>query len=119
VLQHVSIEVAPSDRERMLEFWEAVGFRRVEAPEALGGYVDWVEREGTQIHFIYTEEATVPLLGHPAVVAPEFEETLQRLEQAGFETEEHAALWGARRVFATAPGGQKVELMESPPPPSA
>jgi catechol 2,3-dioxygenase-like lactoylglutathione lyase family enzyme len=118
VLQHVSIEVAPGDKERMLAFWRVVGFEKVEAPEALGDYVDWVECAGTQIHLIYTEEATVPVLGHPAVVAPDFEETVARLRNAGFEFEESRQLWGARRGFAVAPGGQRVELMASPPPAS-
>jgi catechol 2,3-dioxygenase-like lactoylglutathione lyase family enzyme len=100
----------------MLEFWRVVGFELVEAPGRLAAFVDWVEREGTQIHFIYTEEATVPVRGHPAVVVPEFEATVAALGEAGFEFEESDELWGARRGFAVAPGGHRVELMASPPP---
>jgi catechol 2,3-dioxygenase-like lactoylglutathione lyase family enzyme len=117
VLHHVSIEVAPAEAERMVEFWEAIGFRTVEAPEPISPYVSWLEREATQVHLIHTEEPTVPALGHVAVVAADFEATLERLDAAGFEVEESRRLWGARRAFATAPGGHKVELMEAPPPP--
>jgi hypothetical protein len=118
VLQHVSIEVSPAEVERMIEFWEAIGFRAVEAPEPLNPYVNWLEREGTQVHLMHTEEPTVPALGHTAVVASHFEQTLERVAAAGFEVEESRQLWGKRRAFATAPGGHKVELMEAPPPPS-
>jgi catechol 2,3-dioxygenase-like lactoylglutathione lyase family enzyme len=119
MLQHVSIEVSPSDVERAVELWELLGFVRVDSPEPLGDYVTWLEREGTQIHLIHTDAATVPQLGHVAVVAPDFEQTLERVAAAGFEIEESRQLWGKRRAFATAPGGHKVELMQEPPPPSA
>ena len=118
MLHHVSIEVPPDEAERALEFWELVGFQRVEAPEPIAEYVLWVEREGTQIHLIKSEQPTVSVLGHPAVVAPDFQATIDRLTVAGFEVEEHRELWGERRAFATMPGGHQVELMAAPPPPS-
>ena len=46
MLQHVSIEIAPDEVEAAVEFWRLLGFERVESPEALGGYVTWLEREG-------------------------------------------------------------------------
>ena len=68
VLQHVSIEIDPALVDDMVEFWRLLGFEPVDSPEALGGYVTWLERQGTQIHLIHTEAATVPVLGHAAVV---------------------------------------------------
>jgi catechol 2,3-dioxygenase-like lactoylglutathione lyase family enzyme len=118
VLQHVTIEIPPAEAESAVAFWGLLGFERVESPEALGGYVTWVEREGTQIHLISTDEATVPVLGHAAVVVEDFDAALQRVRDAGHEVEETRPLWGARRAFAIAPGGHRVELMESPPPAS-
>jgi catechol 2,3-dioxygenase-like lactoylglutathione lyase family enzyme len=115
VLQHVSIEVPPAEAESAVAFWGLLGFERVESPEALGGYVTWVERRGTQIHLIHTDEATVPVLGHAAVVVDDFEAALGRVRDAGHEVEETRELWGARRAFAIAPGGHRVELMEYPP----
>jgi catechol 2,3-dioxygenase-like lactoylglutathione lyase family enzyme len=116
VLQHVSIEVPPGDVERAVEFWSLLGFEPVDSPEPLGGYVTWVERAGTQVHLIHTEAATVPQLGHAAVVVDDFQATFERVAAAGHEVEESRRLWGARRAFAIAPGGARVELMESPPP---
>jgi catechol 2,3-dioxygenase-like lactoylglutathione lyase family enzyme len=116
VLQHVSIEIPPGEVARAVEFWSLLGFEQVDSPDPLGGYVTWVERAGTQIHLIHTEAATVPQLGHAAVVVDDFESTLERVAGAGHEVEESRELWGARRAFAIAPGGHRVELMESPPP---
>ena len=118
MLQHVSIEIPPDEAEAALAFWALLGFERVEPPEALGGRIPWVERRGTQIHLIPTEGASVPVLGHAAVVVDDFEATVQRLADKGHEVEETRQLWGARRAFAIAPGGHRVELMEFPPPAS-
>jgi catechol 2,3-dioxygenase-like lactoylglutathione lyase family enzyme len=118
MLHHVSIEIAPAEAERMVEFWKAIGFAEVDAPEPINPYVTWLEREGTQIHLIHAEDPTVPALGHAAVVAPDFEETVGRVRAAGFEVEDSRELWGERRAFAVGPAGHRVELMEAPPPAS-
>ena len=118
MLQHVSLEVPPDETERMLEFWRIVGFEEVEAPEALGDSVRWLERKGTQVHLILTEGHTAPVLGHTAVVVPDHAETKERLREAGFQVEEARQLWGADRAFVIAPGGHRVELMAAPPPTS-
>ncbi len=119
MLQHVSIEVPAAEAERTVEFWALLGFDRVEPPEPLAGYVTWLEREGTQIHLIHTDEASVPVLGHVAVVAPDFQAAFDRIADAGYEIEESRRLWGERRAFAIAPVGHRVELMAAPPPPSS
>ncbi len=119
MLQHVSIEIPEAEAERTVEFWSLLGFSRVEAPEALAGNVTWVECEGTQIHLIHTDAASVPVLGHVAVVAPDFQASFERVAAAGYEIEESRQLWGKRRAFAIAPAGHRVELMEAPPPASA
>ena len=119
MLQHVSIEIAPDEAEALVEFWRLLGFERVESPEALGGYVTWLERSGTQIHLIHTEDGTVPVLGHAAVVVDDFDAALARVAGGGHEVGETRQLWGARRAFAIGPGGHRVELMEFPPPVSS
>lgn len=115
MLHHVSIEVHPDDAERVLEFLGLIGYEPVAAPEEIAEYVDWVEREGTQVHLIETPEPAKQLLGHPAFVAPDYETTIAALADAGFEFEPSRELWGEPRGFATLPGGQKVELMAAPP----
>jgi catechol 2,3-dioxygenase-like lactoylglutathione lyase family enzyme len=116
VLHHVSIEIPPAEGERSVEFWRLVGFEEVETPEVLGDAVRWLEHDGTQIHLILTEGGTAPVLGHAAVVAPDFDATMKRLRDAGFEVEETRELWGERRAFTVGPGGHRVELMAAPPP---
>ncbi len=116
MLQHVSIEIPERQVEAAIEFWTLLGFQRVDSPEPLRGHVTWLERRGTQVHLIHTDSATVPTLGHTAVVVADFDETVARVRAAGHEAEEARQLWGARRAFAIAPAGHRVELMESPPP---
>ena len=118
MLHHVSLEVPPGEIARSLEFWAALGFRPVGAPGDVAPFVSWVEREGTQVHLIHTPEATVPLIGHAAVVAPDFDEAVERLRVAGFEVEPARRLWDEPRAFALAPGGHRVEVMRAPPPPA-
>ena len=119
MLHHVSIEVPPAEVERTVEFWELLGFDRIEAPEEIAPYVTWLERESSQIHLIHTEEATVPALGHVAVVAPDFEATVAGLHEAGFEVTDARELWAEPRAFAVGPAGHRVELMAAPPPPAS
>jgi catechol 2,3-dioxygenase-like lactoylglutathione lyase family enzyme len=114
VVHHVAIEVAPADLERMVRFWELVGFVEVQPPASLAAFT-WLERDGTQIHLIPTGSPTVPPSGHVAVVAPDLEATLSRLDEDGLEVERRRAHWGAPRAKATAPGGHVVELMAAPP----
>jgi hypothetical protein len=51
-------------------------------------------------------------------VAPKFAETVAELRESGFHVEDSRELWGEPRAFAIAPGGQRVELMAAPPPPT-
>ena len=116
MLQHVSLEVPPDEVERTIEFWGLIGFERVKAPEPIAPFVTWLQREGTQIHLLHTEDATAPPLGHAAVVASDFDATVERLRKTGFEVEDTRELWGAQRAFALAPAGHRVEIMAAPPP---
>jgi catechol 2,3-dioxygenase-like lactoylglutathione lyase family enzyme len=119
VLHHVSLEVKPDDVERSVEFFAALGFERVPAPESIAPYVTWLERADHQIHLIHNPEAAAPALGHPGIVAADFEATVKRLADAGFEVEAADELWGEPRSFAKLPGGHRVEIMAAPPPPAA
>jgi catechol 2,3-dioxygenase-like lactoylglutathione lyase family enzyme len=116
VLHHVGIEVLPDDVERTVELFEALGFERVEPPPSLAEGFTWVEREGTQVHLMHTEQPTVPPRGHLAVVAPDFEAALGRLRERGLEVERRSEHWGQPRALALAPGGHRIELMAAPPP---
>ena len=115
MLHHVALEITPAEIDRSVEFWAALGFERVPAPPEIASYVLWFERGGTQIHLIQTPEPAVPAVGHAAVVTPDFDATIDRLHDAGFEVAAVRKLWGEARAAATAPGGHRVELMAAPP----
>jgi hypothetical protein len=117
MLHHVSLEVAPDEVERTVEFFGILDFQRIPAPDSIAPFVTWLESGTTQIHLIHTPEPTTPTLGHPAVVAADFESALSRLRDAGFRVEDADELWGERRSFAVLPGGQRVEVMAAPPTP--
>jgi hypothetical protein len=116
VLHHVSIEVPSAEVDESVRFFELAGFTRVPEPDPLAGNVTWLERNGTQIHLIHTDGATVPMLGHPGIVVDDFEATRERIRDGGFQVEDANELWGEPRAFAVAPGGHRVELMAAPPP---
>jgi catechol 2,3-dioxygenase-like lactoylglutathione lyase family enzyme len=117
MLHHVSLEVAPDDVERTIEFFGRLGFERIAAPDQIAPFVTWLESGTTQIHLIHTPEPTTPALGHPAIVASDFASAVGGLRDAGFTFEDADELWGAPRGFAVLPGGQRVEVMSAPPTP--
>ena len=94
MLHHVSLEIPPDAAPRSAEFWGLLGFEPVDAPPEIADYVSWFERGGTQIHLIPTPTPTVPAIGHPAIVAADFDAALDRLRAAGFEVERVRELWG-------------------------
>ena len=114
-LHHTALEAAPDDRQPLVDFFGLMGFEEVEVPEGLRGITRWVERDGTQIHFLFIDTPTAAPFGHVAVVASDYDETQERLRAAGFEVDEHPEYWGSPRSFVRGPGGHLVELMKFPP----
>lgn len=119
MLHHVSIEVPPDEVDRTVEFWELIGFHKLDSPEEIAPFVTWLERGSNQIHLIHTASAAVPTLGHPAIVAEDFDTTVASLREAGFTVEDAQELWGEPRAFAIAPANHRVELMKAPPAPGS
>lgn len=114
MLHHVGIEVGPDEIERSIEFWEALGFAVVEPPATLSEFT-WLERDGTQVHLMPTDQPTVPARGHTAIVAQDFDGDVATLRELGFDVERRRDHWGSPRALAIAPGGHRVELMAAPP----
>jgi len=117
MLQHVSIEVAPADLRDCVAFYELIGFHEVTPPGGLGEVSTWVERDGTQVHLMLADDPVVPPSGHLAVVVADgdYDATLARLREAGFDPEPRTEHWGAPRSFVRDPAGHRVELMAAPP----
>jgi catechol 2,3-dioxygenase-like lactoylglutathione lyase family enzyme len=114
-LQHVTLELRQADVPAELGFWALLGFERVEPPPPLHEIAAWAQRDGTQIHLLFTDEPVIANGGHVAVVAEDWDATFARLRGAGFEPDEAARPWGAARAFVRTPGGHLVEFMEQPP----
>ena len=104
MLQHVSLEVRSDDVRACVAFWELLGFGEITPPPTLREFT-WVEREGTHIHLIPTEQPAVPRRGHVAVVVEDFDAAVAALEGAGFAPEPAEQAWARRaRSCATRPG---------------
>jgi catechol 2,3-dioxygenase-like lactoylglutathione lyase family enzyme len=116
VIQHVSLECRPEDAGALLAFWAALGFAEVEPPPALRARSTWVQAPGGfQVHFLWTSEPVAPPGGHTAVVADDYDATIDALRAAGFAPEPREQHWGAPRAFVRGPGGHLVEVMAAPP----
>jgi catechol 2,3-dioxygenase-like lactoylglutathione lyase family enzyme len=84
-------------------------------PSTLEGSTRWVQRGETQVHLLFADETVVPPRGHVAVIAPDYDDALERLRAAGFEPDPRREHWGSPRCFVRAPGGHRVEVMAFPP----
>ena len=115
MIQHVALETRRTDALVAAAFWQELGFVLVDPPSTLADRAAWLEREGTQIHLLWTDAPTPQREGHVAVVVADYEATLQRLRAAGYAVEPRTEHWGVPRAFARAPGGHRVELMAAAP----
>jgi catechol 2,3-dioxygenase-like lactoylglutathione lyase family enzyme len=116
VLQHVALETARADGPAAEAFWRLLGFQPVDPPPSLRDRAAWVQRDGTQIHLLWSDEPVAPPEGHAAVVVEDYDDTLERLRAAGHVVQPRREHWGAARAFVHAPGGHRVEVMAAPPP---
>jgi catechol 2,3-dioxygenase-like lactoylglutathione lyase family enzyme len=115
MIQHVALEIREQDVAACVSFWELLGFARVQAPPALAERSTWVQAGATQIHLLYADDPVVAPEGHVAVVAEDYEATLQALRDAGFEPEPRREYWGSPRAFVRCPAGHRVEVMAFAP----
>ena len=115
MLHHVTLEIDPTDLGRAAEFWALLGFTRADPPPDLADRYTWFEHDGTQVHLMHVEDPERTPRGHTAVIPPDFEGTVERLSESGFEVVPKRERWGSARAEAIAPGGHRVELMAAPP----
>lgn len=114
-LHHVALETAAGDRDALVRFFALLGFSEVPPPGSLLGRTRWLQRDGQQVHLLFTSAPVAPPKGHVAIVERDYEQSLERLRGAGFEPEPRTEHWGAPRCFVLAPGGHRVEVMAAPP----
>lgn len=115
MIHHVALEIRRDDVDGAVAFWALLGFERVEPAGDLVERAVWVQRGGTQVHLLFADQPVVVPSEHVAVIAEDYEATLDRLRAAGFAPEPRREHWGSPRCHVVAPGGRRVELMASPP----
>lgn len=111
MIAHVALEVRRCDVPACERFWALLGFAPVVAPGTLGARSAWVQRGEQQVHLLFCEAPVAAPEGHVAIVADDYDRTLQALREAGFAPEPRTEHWGSRRSFVRCPAGHRVELM--------
>ncbi|MFL5821102.1 MAG: VOC family protein [Solirubrobacteraceae bacterium] len=115
MLHHVAIEVTREQAPGCRDFYRLLGFRPVEPPPTLRERALWLEREGTQVHLLFTQEPTPAPEGHLAVVVEDYDRVLESLCAGGHPPQPRAEHWGSPRALVRDPAGHRVELMAFPP----
>lgn len=115
-LQHVTFEATPAQAEEHVAFWALLGYALIEVPAPLRGRAIWMRRGGCDVHLLLDDAPVVPPRAHAAFVVDDWDATLAALHAAGYESRPAMRLWEAERVYLTAPGGHRVEIMSAPPP---
>jgi|SRR5947209_1689337 len=114
MIQHVTREVESAQLDACITFYEALGFHRVAAPQALADRFVWLQLGPTQLHLAPTPHPVVQS-GHIAVVLESYETSLARLRAAGHAVEPRTEHWGSPRAYVHDPSGNLVEVMAWPP----
>ena len=115
MIGHVAIEIRRDDADACLHFWRLLGFEQIAPPRALAERAAWVQAAGTQIHLLFTEPPFVAPQGHVAVIAQDYDATLEALSAAGFTVQPRTEHWGSPRCFVRCPAGHRVEVMAFAP----
>ncbi|MBJ7470794.1 MAG: VOC family protein [Solirubrobacteraceae bacterium] len=115
MVHHVGLEVKLGDLDACVAFWTLLGWREVAVPDGIGDRGRWLQRGAQQVHLLVVDTPVAPREGHVALVDPELDQTVERLQASGHEVLERTRYWGARRIFTRSPGGHRVELMSAAP----
>jgi catechol 2,3-dioxygenase-like lactoylglutathione lyase family enzyme len=114
-IHHVAVETPRGRVDACVAFWGLLGFAPVEPAGPLGEIAAWVQRDGQQIHLLFSDEPTVPAQAHVAVVCSDYDEAIARLRDAGFDPVPGREHWGSPRCAVRDPAGHRVEVMQFPP----
>ncbi|MDO9354959.1 MAG: hypothetical protein Q7T55_14775 [Solirubrobacteraceae bacterium] len=111
----MSLEVSEDQVQDCVAFWIVLGWREVPVLPGIHDHSTWMERNGVQVHLQRVDPPTIPHGGHVAIVDGNIDETVARIQDAGYEFLERERYWGSRRIFTRCPAGHRVELMAAPP----
>ena len=116
MLHHATHELLQAQLAQCIDFYEELGFAQVPTPKGIGERAVWLQSGPTQIHLMPRGQPSPPAeSGHIAVVVDDYNATVGRLREGGFEVEPRRPHWGAPRSYVRDPAGHLVELMAWPP----
>ena len=115
MIQHVGLEVPRTAAAEEVEFWALLGFAEMVLADDLAGRARWVERDGFQVHLLFSDAPVVPPAGHAAIVICDYDAVVARLRAVGHEAAPRREYWGAPRTQVRSPAGHLVELLAAPP----
>lgn len=113
-LDHVQVAMPRGGEEQARAFYGGLlGMREVAKPAPLaarGGC--WFEAQGAQIHLGVDEPFAPARKAHPALIVADLDALVARLRAAGAALkEDDAAELGRRRIYASDPFGNRIELI--------
>lgn len=120
-IQHVTITVPAEEMlPEVEEFYTTLGGVPLIRPPKLvldtPGH--WLGFGETQLHLVLGDPVAPP--AHFALdLGEDYDRVIESLRRSGAHLRAARALWGARRSFVGDPAGNRVELLERPPPSDA
>jgi catechol 2,3-dioxygenase-like lactoylglutathione lyase family enzyme len=115
MIHHVTLETPRERIDESVAFYALLEFARVDPPKQLVDVAVWVQRADHQVHLLFDEQPTAAPRGHLALVCPDYEATVARLEAAGWPYEPAEPFWGSPRGYVSDPVGHRIELMQFAP----
>lgn len=112
---HIAVEIERGDTEACSEFYSLLGFVPTPVPAELSERTFWLERDGVQLHLLFSGQRPAASSAHFAVVVSDYEETFSALEAAGHRPEQRKQYWGSPRAYVRDPAGNLVEFMAHAP----
>lgn len=111
-LHHIAIEVDERLIAAERTFWGILGYNSTRPQSSGSTPSHWlINSTGGAIHLLPIEVATVPELGHLALVDDQLERVGARLQSFGFSVRKLQPYLGADRLVTVSPSGHLIELM--------
>jgi catechol 2,3-dioxygenase-like lactoylglutathione lyase family enzyme len=119
LIQHVTRPIRREELDDCVRFYGLLGFEQIAVPPGIQGRAVWLAqrahgRPGPHLHLQFTEQPAREQ-GHVAFVVEPYEETLDRLRDAGFSIDPRREHWGSPRAYVRDPASNLVELMAKAP----
>ncbi len=119
-IDHVQLAAPAGAEEQARAFYgELLGLEEIEKPEPLRGRGGaWFSCGAQQLHVGIEHPFAPALKAHPALLvgAGGLRALAQRLERGGAEVDWDSSLHPLQRLYTHDPWGNRIELVEAPPP---